>query len=49
MTMTNYQDSTQIPHHYHMHSNPEIIQGHYSLLPMLIILQLILDDLFTTH
>ena len=49
MTMTNYQDSTQIPHLYYMYSNPEVIQGHYSLLPMLTILQLILDDLFPTH
>ena len=49
MTMTNYQDSMQIPHLYYMYSNPEVIQGHYSLLPMLIILQLILDDFFITH
>ena len=49
MTMTNYQDSMQIPHQNHMHSNPEVIQGHYSLLPMLIILQLILDDFSITH
>ena len=49
MTMTNYQDSMQIPHLYYMYSNPEAIEGHYSLLPKLIILQLILDDLFTTH
>ena len=49
MIMTNYQDSMQIPDLYYMYSNPEVIQGHYSLLPMLIILQLILDDIFTTH
>ena len=49
MTMTNYQDSMQIPHQNHMHSNPEVIQGHYSPLPMLIILQLILDDFSITH
>ena len=49
MTMTNSQDSMQIPHLYYMYPNQEVIQGHYSLLPMLIILQLILDDIFTTH
>ena len=49
MTMTNYQDSMQIPHLYYMYPNPEVIQGHYSLLPMLIILQPNLDDIYTTH
>ena len=49
MIMTNYQDSKQIPYHYHMKSNPEVIQGHYSLLPMLIILQLILGEFSITH
>ena len=49
MTMTNYQDSMQIPHLYYMHSNPEAIQGHYSPLPMLIILQLILGEFSITY
>ena len=33
----------------HMSSNPEVIHGHYSLLPMLMILQLILGEFSNNH
>ena len=49
MIMTNYQDSKQIPYHYHMKSNPEVIQGHYSLLPKLMILQANLGEITNNH